>query len=275
MTDIKYGSATGGDLPAIQSLLADCRLLADGIALLTCNCLMAKVDSRLVGTVALEPYGRSALLRSLTVAPDWRGRSLGRGLCARIVSHARLLGIEQLYLLTTGAEQYFAALGFKRIERSEAPVQIQATSQFCFLCPKSAVCMVRYITGEAIHASAELLQWRPDVPGARMWAVSLKHTMLTYFEAEPRSRFESHSHESEQITMVLSGELFFEVQGVVHCIRPGEVIAIPSSVAHAVWTEELAVTAIDAWSPVMKKYVRPNHAPQAIPAAHKPCGERT
>jgi hypothetical protein len=31
MTDIKYGSATGGDLPAIQSLLADCRLLADDI----------------------------------------------------------------------------------------------------------------------------------------------------------------------------------------------------------------------------------------------------
>ena len=114
--------------------------------------------------------------------------------------------------------------------------------------------MVRDIRGEAIHASADLLQLRPDVPGARMWAVSLEHTMLTYFEVEPRSRFESHSHESEQITMVLTGELFFEVAGVVHCIKPGEVIAIPSSVPHAVWTEKLAVTAIDAWSPVMKKY---------------------
>ena len=78
--------------------------------------------------------------------------------------------------------------------------------------------------------------------------------MLTYFEVEPRSRFEPHSHESEQITMVLTGELFFEVQGVVHCIRPGEVIAIPSSLPHSVWTEALAVTAIDAWSPVMRKY---------------------
>jgi quercetin dioxygenase-like cupin family protein len=87
-----------------------------------------------------------------------------------------------------------------------------------------------------------------------MWAVTLEHTMLTYFEVEPRSRFESHTHESEQITMVLTGELFFEVRGVVHCIGPGEVIAIPSSVPHAVWTEALAVTAIDAWSPVMRKY---------------------
>jgi N-acetylglutamate synthase-like GNAT family acetyltransferase len=254
MKDIKYSSATGSDLPAIEALLTDCHLPTDGIGLLTDTCLVAKIDSKLVGTVALEPYGRSALLRSLAVAPGCRGRSLGRSLCARMVSHARLLGVEQLCLLTPDAERYFAALGFKRIERSEAPAQIQATTQFRSLCPKSAVCMARDISGETIHASTELLRLRPDVPGAQMWAVSLEHTMLTYFEVEPRSRFDSHSHESEQITMVLTGELFFEVQGVVHCIKPGEVIAIPSCVPHAVWTEALSVTAIDAWSPVMRKY---------------------
>lgn len=254
MNAIEFTSAKVSNLPAIQTLLTDCHLPTDGIEFLTDNCLVAKLGSKIVGTVALEPCGESALLRSLAVAPDCRGRSLGRNLSARMVSQARLLGIEQLYLLTTDAERYFATLGFKRAERSEAPAQIRATSQFHSLCPKSAVCMARDISGEAIHASAELLRLRPDVPGARMWAVSLEHTMLTYFEVEPRSRFESHSHKSEQITMVLTGELFFDVAGVVHCIKPGEVIAIPSLVPHAVWTEELAVTAIDAWSPVMKKY---------------------
>ena len=254
MQDIKFSSATGSDLPAIEALLADCRLPTDGIKRLADNCLVAKLGSKIVGTVAVEPCGQSALFRSLAVAPDCRGRSLGRSLGARMVSHARLLGVERLYLLTTDAERYFAKLGFKRAERNDAPAHIQATSQFLSLCPKSAVCMTRDISGEAIHASAELLRLRPDVPGARMWAVSLEHTMLTYFEVEPHSRFESHSHESEQITMVLTGELFFEVAGTVHCIKPGEVIAIPSSVPHAVWTEALAVTAIDAWSPVMKKY---------------------
>jgi quercetin dioxygenase-like cupin family protein len=87
-----------------------------------------------------------------------------------------------------------------------------------------------------------------------MWAVSLARTMLTYFEVAPQSRFEPHSHESEQITMVLTGELFFEVDGVVHGIKAGEVIAIPSSVPHAVWTAALPATAVDAWSPVMAKY---------------------
>jgi N-acetylglutamate synthase-like GNAT family acetyltransferase len=255
MKDIKYSSPTGGDLPAIQALLTDCHLPTDGIELLADNCIVAKAaDSKLVGTIALEPYGQSALLRSLAVTPDCRGRSLGRNLCARIVSHARLLGVEYLYLLTTDAERFFETLGFKRIAQGKAPAQIQATTQFRSLCPKSAVCMARDISAEVIHASTESLRLRPDVPGAKMWAVSLQHTMLTYFEVNPLSRFETHSHESEQITMVLSGELFFEVQGIVHCIKPGEVIAIPSSVPHAVWTEALAVTAIDAWSPVMREY---------------------
>jgi N-acetylglutamate synthase-like GNAT family acetyltransferase len=254
MNDVTYSLATTGDLPAIRTLLADCSLPVEGIELLTDNCIAARVDSKVVGCIALEPYGRSALLRSLAVAPDCRGRSLGRNLCVRMVNQARLLGVEQLYLLTTDVERYFAALGFKRVERSKVPVQIQATTQFRTLCPKSAVCMTRDISAEVIHASKELLRLRPDVPGASMWAVSLQHTMLTYFEVNPHSRFEAHSHESEQITMVLTGELFFELQGTVHCIKPGEVIAIPSSVPHAVWTDALPVTAIDAWSPVMRKY---------------------
>lgn len=254
MNRIKFDSATVEDLPAIQTLLSFCHLPTDGIEHLTDNCVVARLGSKIVGTIALEPCGQSALLRSLAVAPDRRRQALGRKLSARMVSHARLLGVERLYLLTTDAEQYFARLGFKRAERNEAPAQILATSQFRSLCPKSAVCMTRNIRSEPIHATTELLRLRPDVPGARMWAVSLEHTMLTYFEVKPHSRFDPHSHKSEQITMVLTGELYFEVAGVVHCIKPGEVIAIPSSVPHSVWTQDMTVTAIDAWSPVMKKY---------------------
>src|SRR6266498_1117512 len=111
MKDIKYSSATDGDLPAIEALLTDCHLPTHGIELLTDNCLVAKLRSKIVGTVALEACGQSALLRSLAVAPDCRGHLLGRSLSARMVSHARLLGVEQLYLLTTDAERYFTALG--------------------------------------------------------------------------------------------------------------------------------------------------------------------
>ncbi len=155
MNDITYRLGAREDLEAIQALLTQGALLPEGIERLTDHCLVAKADSRLVGVVALEPCGRWALMRSLAVAPDCRRRSLGRNLCGRLISHARLLGVEQLFLLTTDAEKYFAALGFQRMERSQAPPQIQATSQFRSLCPKSAVCMVRDISHDAIHVSTE------------------------------------------------------------------------------------------------------------------------
>lgn len=96
---------------------------------------------------------------------------------------------------------------------------------------------------------------RPDVPGARRWAVALKKAMLTYFEIQPRSVFPPHSHASEQITMVLRGTLYFKVKRTVTAVRQGEVIAVPSSVSHAVFTKERAVIAIDAWSPIRREYL--------------------
>ena len=80
--------------------------------------------------------------------------------------------------------------------------------------------------------------------------------MLTYFEVQAHSRFESHQHESEQITLVLEGELFFETGGQVIAVKAGEVIALPSNVPHAVFTREHAVRAVDAWSPVREDYRR-------------------
>ena len=57
MNNITYGPATAGDLPRIQTLLAECRLPTDGIERLTDNCITAKVDSnsRLDGFAALAP----------------------------------------------------------------------------------------------------------------------------------------------------------------------------------------------------------------------------
>ena len=102
--------------------------------------------------------------------------------------------------------------------------------------------------------AALLLQ--EDVPGAKMWGVALEKTLLTYFEVAPHCRFERHCHESEQITMVLEGVLFFEANDTIIAVGAGDVIAIPSNVPHAVFTQGGAVKAIDAWSPVLEKYAQ-------------------
>lgn len=104
------------------------------------------------------------------------------------------------------------------------------------------------------HPKGSLLL-RPDVKGAKMWSVALKKTMFTYFSIEPDSSFDMHSHFSEQITMVLEGELFFKVTERIICVKKGEVIAIPSKIPHAVFTKNSAVIAVDAWSPINEKYL--------------------
>ncbi len=98
------------------------------------------------------------------------------------------------------------------------------------------------------------LSLKQDVPGAKMWGVALEKAMLTYFEVEPDSRFDMHKHESEQITLVLDGVLYFELHEQTVAVGAGEVIAIPSNVEHAVYTETEAVRAVDAWSPVREEY---------------------
>ncbi len=108
--------------------------------------------------------------------------------------------------------------------------------------------------GQALYFSKKRLRLKSDVPGAKMWAVSLQRTMFTYFEVEPNCRFESHRHRSEQITMVLAGKLFFQMADRTECVGAGEVIAIPSLIEHAVFTRKEGARAVDAWSPIMPKY---------------------
>ena len=110
-------------------------------------------------------------------------------------------------------------------------------------------------TGNKVqHFPQGSLKLQSDVPGAKMWGVALEKAMLTYFEVQPNCRFEKHNHESEQITFILEGELFFEIQEETICVKKGEVIAIPSNIPHAAFTTESMVKAVDAWSPVMEKY---------------------
>jgi len=101
----------------------------------------------------------------------------------------------------------------------------------------------------------EDLPLKPAVPGAKMWAIGLEKSMLTYFDMEGNTSFPEHSHEAEQITMVLEGELTFTVNSRQITIRPGEVIAVPSNVVHSVTTGNAPCKAVDAWSPVRKEYL--------------------
>lgn len=105
-----------------------------------------------------------------------------------------------------------------------------------------------------VYTKADL-SLKPVVHGAKMWAVGLEKTMLTYFELEPNTVFPEHHHEAEQITLVLEGELTFTYGGKATALQAGDVIAIPSNAVHSAFTGNSPCKAVDAWSPVRKEFL--------------------
>lgn len=95
----------------------------------------------MVGCVGLELHPPAALLRSLTVTPDLRGRRLGGRLVARALLEARRLGAREVYLLTTAAAPYFSRFGFHAVPRAQVAPGVRQSAEFRQLCPASAVIM--------------------------------------------------------------------------------------------------------------------------------------
>jgi amino-acid N-acetyltransferase len=253
----EFRFASPSDETAVRQLLAASGLPSADISTDRQDIILALSGRQIIGCVALELYGDAALLRSFAVAADVRSRGVGTALYGRVLAQAALRGAKTAYVLTTTAERFCSREGFEKMERAAVPAAVAASAEFRTLCPATAVCMRRRLDGDARHFPADVLRLRPDVPGASMWAVALERTMLTYFEIEPRSRFQTHSHASEQITMVLDGELFFEVAGGMEVlVRAGEVIAIPANAPHAAWTGDRRARAVDSWSPVRLDFIR-------------------
>jgi amino-acid N-acetyltransferase len=234
--------------------------------------ILAKSAKRIIGAVGVEIYDGLGYLRRLVVQPEFRGKGIGGGLCSRAVAHAHLRNVNELFLLTTTAQRFFAKLGFQKVDRRFVPAPIKSSDDYRTLCPVTTVCMKMDLGKRAIYFPRETLALEPDVPGAKMWGVALEKTLLTYFELAPRCRFARHRHVSEQVTMVLEGELFFELDKKTVGLKPGEVIAIPSNVPHSVFTRDKRTKAIDSWSPVMPQFVRSNLLKQ--PSSRNPIPDK-
>lgn len=95
------------------------------------------------GIGGVELHGRDALLRSLAVDEQARGRGCGRALVAALEAYAHREGVCRLYLLTTTAAHFFERLGYRSVARDTAPDAIRAAPEFAALCPASAVFMAK------------------------------------------------------------------------------------------------------------------------------------
>jgi len=92
-----------------------------------------------VGYSGVEQCGEDALLRSVVVLPDYRGKSYGKMIVAETLKAAPVAGT--VYLATTTAAPFFSYLGFEAVNRADVPDAILATRQLSGICPASATIM--------------------------------------------------------------------------------------------------------------------------------------
>ncbi len=140
---MKIRDATSSDLPAVEQLLRSNELPVEGVRENFSSFVVAEEAGTIAGAIGLEKYGSAALVRSAVVSPPSRGTGVGRQLVESIVERANQEGIDDIYLLTTTAENYFPRFGFARTTRAAVPETVKASAEFRGACPDTAVVMSR------------------------------------------------------------------------------------------------------------------------------------
>jgi amino-acid N-acetyltransferase len=145
MENIACSFATDKDIAAIKTLLHENQLPYEDIDEHINNFIVAKEHGIVIGTIGLELLMPYSLLRSLSVHPKHRNKGTATELLKRIIEYAYSIGITELFLFTTTAEEYFAKKEFEILKRNGLPEKIKSTQEFISLCPDTAICMNKKI----------------------------------------------------------------------------------------------------------------------------------
>ena len=127
---------------SIVQLLNAAKLPVEDLPLSLDNFSVALNDENdVIGVVGVEIYGDYALLRSLAVEPDYRGKGVANKLLGIAERSASLNNVKAIYLITETASVYFSQKGYITVARIEVPDEIKGSSEFSYVCPASAIVM--------------------------------------------------------------------------------------------------------------------------------------
>lgn len=138
-------AARPSDLAAVLALLARVALPQERVTSALGMMVVAREAGQVRGCVVLEVYGTVALLCSVAVDPDYRARGLGQQLVEDRLQEARRRGVQEVYLITETAQDYFPRFGFRPVERSAVAPALHASVEWTSICPVSAQAMVLQI----------------------------------------------------------------------------------------------------------------------------------
>ncbi len=143
MNTLSIRRANAQDWPAVAALLARNKLPRDGAEAHIDDFFVATLDGGIIGIAGTEMRGSVALLRSVSIDAAHQNGGLGSRLVRHVLADAAARGVQDIYLLTTGAADYFPRLGFAVARREDVPTALLASAEFQGACPCSAKLMHR------------------------------------------------------------------------------------------------------------------------------------
>ena len=96
------------DAPELAAALKDAHLPTEDLADGGRTFFGLDEGGQPVGYAGYELYGEEALLRSVVVLPEQRGKGYGRAITDAVLAEAAKAGARRAFLLTTTAEAFFA-----------------------------------------------------------------------------------------------------------------------------------------------------------------------
>ena len=101
------------------------------------------INEEIVGSIGMEHYGESGLLRSMLVRPTFRNKGIASELVNHLSHYARDHGVRKLFLITNTAEDYFQRMGFTKVPREKVEKEVLQSKEFNGLCPATSAIMMK------------------------------------------------------------------------------------------------------------------------------------
>jgi quercetin dioxygenase-like cupin family protein len=97
--------------------------------------------------------------------------------------------------------------------------------------------------------------WTELVPGANTHLVWGDRVMVSFITMAPWTSFPRHTHEAEQIMVVLDGYMDEMIDGKLYRVKKGDVIILRSNVPHGGYLYDVPCVVVDIFAPVRPDYI--------------------